>query len=73
MAVTPYFVLSPNTILSIIGFVHGPDRTVPTPAEDWRRATVDVVIPAFNEERGFLMLGLPCSPDISALQDYPDR
>ena len=24
---------------------------MPTPAEDWRQATVDVVIPAFNEER----------------------
>lgn len=50
MATTPYFILSPNTVLSIVGLIHGPDRTVPTPAEDWRDATVDVVIPAFNEE-----------------------
>ena len=50
MATTPYFVLSPNAILSIIGLIHGPDETVPTPAEDWRQATVDVVIPALNEE-----------------------
>jgi glycosyltransferase involved in cell wall biosynthesis len=50
MATTPYFVLSPNTILSMIGLLHGPDKTVPTPAEDWRLAKVDVVIPAFNEE-----------------------
>jgi len=50
MATTPYFILSPNTVLSIIGLLHGPDETVPTPADDWRTATVDVVIPAFNEE-----------------------
>lgn len=50
MATTPYFILSPNTVLSIIGLIHGPDDTVPEPAEDWRTATVDVVIPAFNEE-----------------------
>jgi len=50
MATTPYFILSPNTVLSIIGLIHGPDETVPAPAEDWRSATVDVVIPAFNEE-----------------------
>ncbi len=50
MATTPYFILSPNTVLSIIGLLHGPDKTVPAPAEDWRSATVDVVIPAFNEE-----------------------
>jgi glycosyltransferase involved in cell wall biosynthesis len=51
MAVIPYLVISPNTILSILGLIHGPDKTDPTPAEDWRDATVDVVIPAFNEER----------------------
>lgn len=50
MATTPYFVLSPNAILSIVGLIHGPDKTVPTPAEDWHKATVDVVIPALNEE-----------------------
>jgi glycosyltransferase involved in cell wall biosynthesis len=50
MATTPYFILSPNTVLSIVGLIHGPDETVPTPAEDWHSATVDVVIPAFNEE-----------------------
>jgi glycosyltransferase involved in cell wall biosynthesis len=50
MATTPYFILSPNTVLSIIGLIHGPDETVPNPADDWRDATVDVVIPAYNEE-----------------------
>jgi glycosyltransferase involved in cell wall biosynthesis len=50
MAVYPYFVLGPNTLMSIIGLIHGPDKTVPTPPEDWRQAKVDVVIPALNEE-----------------------
>ena len=54
MAVLPYFVLSPNTILSIYGLMRGPDKTVPTPAEDWREATVDVVIPALNEEKNIV-------------------
>lgn len=55
MATLPYFVLSPNTIVSILGLLHGPDRTVPTPAEDWRQATVDVVIPTLNEEQNIAL------------------
>jgi glycosyltransferase involved in cell wall biosynthesis len=51
MATNPYFVISPNGILSIIGLLHGPDRIDPNPAEDWRQATVDVVIPALNEQK----------------------
>ena len=54
MATTPYFVISPNTIVSLLGLMRGPDKTVPTPAEDWRQATVDVVIPALNEERNIV-------------------
>jgi glycosyltransferase involved in cell wall biosynthesis len=50
MATTPYFILSPATVLSALGFMRGPDPTPPTPAEDWRTATVDVIIPALNEE-----------------------
>ena len=49
MATVPYFVLSPSTILSLSGLLRGPDKTTPTPAEDWRLVTVDVVIPALNE------------------------
>jgi len=41
--------------MSIVGLLHGPDKTVPTPAEDWRKATVDVVIPAFNEEHNIVL------------------
>jgi glycosyltransferase involved in cell wall biosynthesis len=49
MATLPYFVFSPSTILSLAGILRGPDATKATPAEDWRTATVDVVIPALNE------------------------
>ena len=49
MAVFPYFVLGPNAFLSLAGLAKGADKTTPTPAEDWRTARVDVVIPAFNE------------------------
>jgi glycosyltransferase involved in cell wall biosynthesis len=48
-------VISPNAVLSIIGLLHGPDKTVPTPAQDWRTATVDMVIPAFNEEKNIVL------------------
>lgn len=51
MATMPYFVISPNTVMSLLGLLHGPDKTVPTPPEDWRKAVVDVVIPALNEEK----------------------
>ncbi|UHQ20557.1 glycosyltransferase [Lysobacter sp. KIS68-7] len=50
MATAPWFVLSPNALLSAVGLLRGPDKTVPTPALDWRAAIVDVVIPAFKEE-----------------------
>jgi glycosyltransferase involved in cell wall biosynthesis len=50
MATIPLLAIGPNALLSLVGLLHGPDRTVPTPPEDWRQATVDVVIPARNEE-----------------------
>lgn len=49
MALVPVFLISPNTILSIIGFIRGQDKTIPTPREDWTKATVNVIIPAHNE------------------------
>ena len=48
MAALPYFVLGPSTLLSAFGLVRGPDHTIATPAEDWRTAKVDVIIPALN-------------------------
>jgi glycosyltransferase involved in cell wall biosynthesis len=50
VAQIPYFVLGPNTLLSIVGLMRGGETTAPTPARNWRTVTVDVVIPAFNEQ-----------------------
>jgi len=69
MAFIPYFLLSPNTIMSIGGFLRGPDKTVPTPPEDWRQATVDVVIPALNEERNIVL----CLASIARQTKCPRR
>ena len=55
MATMPYFVISPSTVLSLWGLLRGPDKTVPTPAEDWRQAKVDVIIPALNESSTIVM------------------
>jgi glycosyltransferase involved in cell wall biosynthesis len=49
MATIPYFIFSPSTLLSLAGLLRGADPTEPTPAEDWRQARVDVIIPALNE------------------------
>jgi glycosyltransferase involved in cell wall biosynthesis len=69
MAFTPYFILSPNTLMSIAGYIHGPDKTVPTPAENWRDASVDVVIPALNEEQNIA----PCLASIIRQTIRPKR
>jgi len=37
-------------LISVIGLMRGPDTTPANPRDDWRDATVDVVIPAFKEE-----------------------
>lgn len=50
MAVIPNFIFGPNALLSLFGFLLGPDRTVPTITEDWRLAKVDLVVPSLNEE-----------------------
>jgi glycosyltransferase involved in cell wall biosynthesis len=55
MAVFPYFVLGPNTILSLFGLLRGVRKKSPPPAEGWRHATVDVVIPAYNEENTIIL------------------
>jgi glycosyltransferase involved in cell wall biosynthesis len=54
-APTPFFIIGPNTLISLIGLWRGRDMTVPTPAEDWRERTVDVVIPAHNEEATIIL------------------
>jgi glycosyltransferase involved in cell wall biosynthesis len=55
MATYPYFILSPSTLLSVAGFLRGPDPMRATPAENWRDARVDVVIPALNEADNIIL------------------
>jgi len=50
MASISYWFLSPSVILALIGKLRGWDRTKPTPTFDWKTATLDVLIPAKNEE-----------------------
>jgi glycosyltransferase involved in cell wall biosynthesis len=69
MATIPYFVFGPNTLLSMLGLLRGRDKTVPTPAEDWRQATVDLVIPALNEEQTIV----PCLASVMRQTLRPRR
>src|SRR5438128_229574 len=50
MAAISYWFLSPSVILALLGKLKGWDSTKPTPTFDWKTATLDVVIPAKNEE-----------------------
>src|SRR6266700_738650 len=50
MASVSYWFLSPSLVLALLGKWKGWDRTKPTPTFDWKAATLDVVIPARNEE-----------------------
>ena len=50
MAAISYWFLSPSVLLALLGKLKGWDRTKPTPTFDWKTATLDVVIPAKNEE-----------------------
>jgi len=69
MATNPYFVISPSAVLSIIGLLHGPDKTIPTPPEDWRKATVNVVIPTLNEENNIVL----CLASLAKQTFKPER
>lgn len=55
MAATLNFFIGPASVLAIIGFLHGPDKTIPTPKEDWHDAIVDVIIPAYNEQQNICL------------------
>ncbi|MGY0800047.1 glycosyltransferase family 2 protein [Lysobacter sp. A286] len=50
MACVPWFVIGPSTWLAVSGYWRAADPTVPAPAEDWRRAIVDVVIPVCRNQ-----------------------
>ena len=55
MAVLPYFILSPNTVMSLIGLLTGPDKTKATPGDDIAGKTIDVVVPTYFEEKNVLL------------------
>jgi len=55
MASLTYFPLSPSGILSIIGFLYGADKTIPTPKEKYTDAIIDLIIPAHNEEKNIVL------------------
>ncbi|MEJ2414362.1 MAG: glycosyltransferase family 2 protein [Sulfurimonas sp.] len=69
MAAVSYFVVSPNLVLSVLGLLHGPDETVPTPAEKWEDATISVVIPALNEEKNIVL----CLNSVAKQTIKPDK
>lgn len=47
---TACFMLGPSALLGALGLLRPPDRTVPTPREQWRDAVVDVVIPGHGHQ-----------------------
>ncbi len=51
MATLPYFVISPNTLLSLIGLVRGGRERPELVSEAAHNISFDVVIPAYNEAR----------------------
>jgi glycosyltransferase involved in cell wall biosynthesis len=42
--------MGPSALLSALGLWRGPEQVVPTPVDDWRDATVDVVIHANRQQ-----------------------
>lgn len=50
MSPAPWFAAGPGALLAMLGHRRAADPTVPTPAEDWRRAVVDVVIPVCRHQ-----------------------
>lgn len=55
MAFIPFLAIGPTSIISFIGYMLGPDKTVPNPVENWKDATVDLLIPSYNEEKTIIL------------------
>lgn len=49
MAAVSYFIIGPSLILSLLGLTRKPKPTKPMTG-DWREATIDVIIPAYNAQ-----------------------
>ena len=64
----------PNAALSLAGLTRGPDRTTPTPAEDWRQATVDVVIPRVQRSQNHCVVsGVRPAPEPASSAHHSGR
>lgn len=50
MPFVPWFVAGPGAVLAMLGHSRAADCTVPTPAENWRHAVVDAVIPVCQHQ-----------------------
>jgi glycosyltransferase involved in cell wall biosynthesis len=50
VAALSYWFLSPSFLLALAGQIRGWEETEPTPVRSWRTATVDAIVPAYNEE-----------------------
>ncbi len=50
MPLAPWFVAGPGALLAMLGHWRAADTTEPTPADDWRHAVVDVVIPVCHDQ-----------------------
>jgi glycosyltransferase involved in cell wall biosynthesis len=68
MASISYWFLSPSFFVALLGKLKGWDRTQPTPAFDWRKATLDLAIPAKNEAGNIAL----CLASVFQ-QDFPPR
>ncbi len=55
MAVIPWFVFSPSSIIGIIGLMTGRRKRDLISSPEGREAVVDIVIPALNEERNIVL------------------
>ena len=55
MAFIPFLAIGPTSLMGIIGLLHGPDRTIPTPKDKWQDVTMDLVIPTYNEEKNIVL------------------
>ena len=50
MAIAPYFVISPSALVSLFGLIRGARHVPEHSYPNWRELTVDVIIPAKDEE-----------------------
>ncbi|MDD7986805.1 glycosyltransferase family 2 protein [Lentisphaera marina] len=55
MAFMPWFTVTPTTLICIAGYIRNAKYTQSVTSERYKTAVVDVLIPAYNEERNILL------------------